>query len=141
MTIRGWNEGWQPIFDALGKLKRAWPTRGWTWDSRLGCVTSSFTVDQEPQARAAVADTMPAHYTQASIARAPRAIQEIVERAGGLRPSQLVLSLGPSAGLLVFGLWWPWGDGQTISLRVGLADVDPIKEPNGRFRELFGVTL
>jgi hypothetical protein len=141
MTVRGWNDNWQPIFDALAKLKKNWPTRGWTWDSRLVCLTSSFTVEQEMQAKAAIADTMPAQYTQATITRAPQSLQDIAERSGGLRPNQLMLSLGPAAGLLVFGLWWPWGDGETISFRVGLADVDPAKEPNQRFRDLFGVSF
>ena len=35
-----------------------------------------------------------------------------------------MLSTGPINGLMVFGLWWPWGDGETTSLRVGLADVE-----------------
>ena len=137
MSVRGWNDHWQPTFDALASLKKGWPTRGWTWDSRIGCVTSSFTVEQEQQARVAVGQALPAQYTHASILRAPPSLQELVDRAGGLRPNQLVLALGPTAGLLVFGLWWPWGDGETISFRLGLADVDPAKEPNLRFRELF----
>ncbi len=141
MTVRGWNDHWQPIFDALGRLKRGWPTRGWTWDSRVGCVTSSFTVEQEIQAKAAIAEAMPAQYTHSTIARAPQSLQDVVERAGGIRPNQLVLALGPSAGLLIFGLWWPWGDGETISFRLGLADVDPAREPNVRFRDLFGVSF
>ncbi|HQY62559.1 MAG: hypothetical protein IPF92_01850 [Myxococcales bacterium] len=137
MSVRGWNDHWQASFDALSALKRDWPTRGWTWDSRVGCVTSSFTVEQELRARAAVNAAMPAQYTHVSLERAPAALQQVVEISGGLRPGQLALALGPTAGLLVFGLWWPWGDGETISFRLGLADVDPAKEPNLRFRELF----
>lgn len=105
------------------------------------CLTSSFTVEQEVQAKAAVAEAMPAQYTHASITRAPQPLQDVVERSGGIRANQIALSIGPSAGLLVFGLWWPWGDGETISFRLGLADVDAAKEPNQRFRDLFGVSF
>ena len=57
-----------------------------------------------------------------------------------MRQGQLILAAGPFAGLHAFGLWWPWGDNETISLRVGLCDVDPNREPYVRFRDVFGVS-
>jgi hypothetical protein len=141
MTIRGWNEAWQPLFDSLFRMKTAWPTRGWSWDPRLLCVTSSFTTEQEPAARAATQIALQNEWNAATIVRAPQALRDVVERAGGIRQGQLAISTGPIAGLLAYGLWWPWGDGETISLRVGLADVDPNREPYNRFRDVFNVTL
>ena len=44
------------------------------------------------------------------------------------------------AGVLAYGLWWPWGDGVTISLRIGL-DIGVMDEPYPRFREVFGVQI
>ncbi len=141
MTLRGWNDAWQPIFDSLGRMKIAWPTRGWSWDPRLFCVTSSFTTEQEPQARTATQMALQNEWTAQTISRAPPSLRDVVERAGGVRQGQLVLSTGPVSGLLLYGLWWPWGDAETVSLRVGLADVDPNREPYGRFRDVFGVSL
>jgi hypothetical protein len=141
MTIRGWNDAWQPLFDGLGRMKSAWPTRGWSWDPRLLCVTSSFTVEQEPQARKATQISLQNEWSSSTIARGPQQLRDVVERAGGIRQGQIVLSTGPVNGLLVYGLWWPWGDAETISLRVGLADVDPNREPYLRFRDVFGVTF
>jgi hypothetical protein len=141
MTIRGWNDAWQPLFDGLGRMKSSWPTRGWSWDPRLLCVTSSFTVEQEPQARKATQISLQNEWSSSTIARGPQQLRDVVERAGGIRQGQIVLSTGPVNGLLVYGLWWPWGDAETISLRVGLADVDPNREPYLRFRDVFGVTF
>jgi hypothetical protein len=141
MTIRGWNDAWLPLFESLGRMKAAWPTRGWSWDPRLLCVTSSFTIEQEPAARKATQLALQEEWTTATIARAPALLRDVVERAGGIRQGQLALSAGPFNGLLAYGLWWPWGDGETISLRVGLADVDPNREPSGRFRDVFAVTF
>lgn len=141
MTIRGWHDTWQPIFDSLVRMKTAWPTRGWSWDPRLNCVTSSFTSEQEADARTATQMALPQEWTTATIARAPQPLRDVVERCGGVRQGQLVLSAGPVSGLLVFGLWWPWGDAETVSLRVGLADVDPGREPYNRFRDVFSVSL
>lgn len=141
MTIRGWNDSWQSVFESLARMKAAWPTRGWSWDSRLSCVTSSFTTEQEPQARTATTMALQQEWNTATIVRASAQLRDVVERCGGIRQGQLALSTGPIGGLLVFGLWWPWGDGETTSLRVGLADVDPVKEPYGKFRDVFGVTF
>jgi hypothetical protein len=141
MSIRGWNEAWQPLFDSLARMKSAWPTRGWSWDPRLFCVTSSFTTEQEPAARKAIQLALQAEWTSATILKAPQLVRDVVERAGGIRQGQLALSTGPVAALLVYALWWPWGDGETVSCRVGLADVDPNREPYTRFRDVFGVTF
>jgi hypothetical protein len=141
MTIRGWNDAWQPLFESLSRMKATWPTRGWSWDPRLMCCTSSFTTEQEPQARKATGIALQHEWTTATLARGPQQLREVVDRSGGLRHGQLALSTGPVNGLLLFGLWWPWGDGETVSLRVGLADVDPNREPYVRFRDAFGVSL
>jgi hypothetical protein len=141
MSIRGWNEAWQPLFDSLARMKSAWPTRGWSWDPRLFCITSSFTTEQEPAARKAIQIALQNEWTSATIQKAPPLLRDVVERAGGIRQAQLALSTGPVAALLVYALWWPWGDGETVSCRVGLADVDPNREPYSRFRDVFGVTF
>lgn len=129
------------MFDSLARMKAAWPTRGWSWDPRLFCVTSSFTTEQEPQARKATQLALDSEWIAMTITRAPQGLRDVVERAGGIRQGQLALSSGPVAGLLAYGLWWPWGDGETVSLRVGLADVEPHREPYVRFRDVFSVTL
>lgn len=141
MTIRGWSEAWEGVFESLRRMRTNWPTRGWSWDPRLSCCTSSFTTEQEPQARQATAMALQTEWTPATIGRAPQQLRDVVDRAGGIRHGQLVLSTGPVSGLTVYGLWWPWGDGETVSLRVGLADVDPNREPFVRFRDVFGVSF
>jgi hypothetical protein len=141
MTIPAWSDAWQDLFDRLGRMKETWPTRGWEWDARFGCCTSAFTVDQEAAARAATALALPTEWTSATIGEAPPPLRDLVERAGGVRRGQRVLSHGPLEGLTAYGLWWPWGNGKVVSLRVGLADVDPQHEPYLQLRNLFGVTV
>jgi hypothetical protein len=131
----------QPLFDALARLKQEWPARGWSWDSRLISLASTFTVPYEAQARKAAALALPVEYTSVSIAGAPHEMREVATRTGGLRPGQFLFGGGPTGGLSAFGLWWPWGDGETISLRVGLIDVEPGREPWRRLRDIFGVSM
>jgi hypothetical protein len=131
----------QPLFDAFARLKQAWPARGWSWDSRFICLASTFTVPYEAQARRAAAEALPAEYTSTTLAGARPDLRDLAARTGGLRSGQFLLSGGPVGGLTGFGLWWPWGDGETISVRVGILDVDPAREPWRRLRDIFGVTM
>ena len=135
------NDSTQSLFDALRKFKSSWPARGWSWDGRFVCVASTFTVEFEELAAAAAREALPAQYTQANLASAPSNLRDLAQRTGGLRAGQFLMAHGPVGPLMGFGLWWPWGDGETISFRVGLVDIDPAREPYRRLRDVFGVTL
>ncbi len=134
-------EQWRPLFDAFTRLRTTWPARGWSWDSRLNSVTSSFNMEFEDKARACVVDALPLEWTPATLSTAPPRLRAVAEKSGGLRTGQLLVSAGPHGGLLAYGLWWPWRDGDTISLRIGLADVEPSTQASVRLRDVFGVTL
>jgi hypothetical protein len=131
----------QPLFDAFSRLKQAWPARGWSWDGRFVCLASTFTVPYEAQARKAASEALPIEYTSTTLASAPPELRELAARTGGLRAGQLLLAGGPFGGLTGFGLWWPWGDGETISMRTGVLDVEPGREPWRRLREIFAVSM
>jgi hypothetical protein len=136
------NPSHEQLFVALKRLRTGWPSRGWSWDSRMTCITSSFSTEFESKARAAIAEALTQEWASSTVAKAPAVLREYVERYGGLRTSQLLFSSGALGGsLLAFGLWWPWGDGGTVSMRVGFADVDPGRETYHRLREIFGVQL
>jgi hypothetical protein len=131
----------KPLFDGLKALKAAWPMGGWSWDSRLSSVASTFAVHHSPSARAAVDKAFTAAWTVDTIKTAPERVRAIAERYEGVRRGQLLLTGGDVNGLLAFGLWWPWETSETISLRVGLADVDESRSQHARFRDIFSVSL
>lgn len=135
------NEVWESIFSALANLRGLWPATDWSYDRRLKCVASSIPLAREADARAAMADALPAAFTAESVATASAGVRGLIEKCGGLRATQLLFWGGsvqddtPGA----FGLWWPWGDGTTVSLRIGLHDVDIPKERYPRLRDVFGI--
>jgi hypothetical protein len=130
---------WAAVFGRLTTLKTSWPARAWSWDKQFTCITSSFTVEYEAQARAAAHAALPTEVTSKSLALAPPHVRAFAERTGGIRPGQLLLRADDAPGLFVFGLWWPWGDDATISFRIGLADREWNDDPYPRFREIFNV--
>jgi hypothetical protein len=134
-------KAWMDLAEGLGKLKSTWPMRGWSWDNRLTCVTSSFSTQVEDAARLSAAQGLPVEWTPASLAKAPVRLRELATQYGDVRSGQLLLTAGNIEGLFAFGLWWPWGNGNTISLRVGLGFVDAAHEPSQQLRDLFNVAL
>jgi hypothetical protein len=124
------------LFEILGRFRRAWPKSGWSWDTRFGCVASSFGLELVKEARTAIVVAFPCEWTMKNIASAPSVVREIAETTGGIRPDQNLFSTNLEGRLTGYGLWWPWGDDVTISMRVGLGgyvtDADTV-----RLRELF----
>ena len=132
-------EVWEAIFTSLERLKARWPGPDWSYDRRLKCVASSIPLTLEPEARAAIAEVLPLSFSVDTLTSAGQGVRGLVEKCGGLRATQLVLWGGGDDAPGVFGLWWPWGDGTTVSLRIGLHDVDAPKERYPRLRDVFGI--
>lgn len=125
----------------MKELRLAWPSRGWSWDSRLSCVTSSFSAELEGKARAAAALALSTEWTPATIQRAPAALRDIAEKTGGLRTGQMIFASAAVGSAFAYGLWWPWGDGMTTSVRIGLVDSATSEEALQRLRDVFSVEL
>jgi hypothetical protein len=124
------------LLETLGQLKKNWIKGGWSWDNRFNCLASSFNVEQDAEARAVVIRYLPHEFTAKSVANAPQPVKEIAESTGGVRVDQRLYSSDLGGRLFAFGLWWPWGDETTISLRLGfggyVAETDLV-----RLRDVF----
>jgi hypothetical protein len=133
------NDVWEAVFGGLTRLREQWPAPDWTYDRRLRCVASSLPLSQEAPARAAIAGTLPASWSSATLPEAHEDVRALAGTCGGLRAAQLLLWGGPPSGPGAFGLWWPWGDGTTVTLRIGLPHIDLPKVRYPRLRDLFGI--
>jgi hypothetical protein len=133
------DEQWQELFQALERLKAKWPSPDWTYDRRLRCVASSVPMSSEAAARAAMTEVLTKSWTAQTLAEAPEDVRKLAEGCGGVRASQLLFWGGAPGAPGAFGLWWPWGDGTTVSLRVGLHDLDLPKERYPKLRDIFGI--
>jgi hypothetical protein len=125
---------WQPLLDRLTLLRDSWPAPPWSWDGRFNAIASSFDAAQEPIVRASAVHAFPRGWTVKSLETAPAELRALAERTGGLRARQRLLGGDELACPTLFGLWWPWGDGAKITLRIGSLDLAPMSE----VRALFG---
>jgi len=92
----------------------------WKWDGRFGTVVAEFPLDKKASVFGVLDRYLTSRWDSASIEDAPEIVKKIQEHLGGLMAGQLLLLSDPDAKLLVYCAWWPWGNGQTISIRVGL---------------------
>jgi hypothetical protein len=113
-------ERWQPLVERLTLLRDSWPTPPWTWDGRFKTIAASFSDELEPKARASAMHAFPRGWTVKSLDKAPAEMKAIAERTGGLRSGQRLLGGDELFAATLFGLWWPWGSGDTITLRIGI---------------------
>jgi hypothetical protein len=128
------------LFQALRDMRRAWPGGGWSWDSRLNCVASSFATDVGQQAYDAAVAALPHVWNEKSLAKAPALVRQIAEETGGVRADQLLMGRHSVEGLLAYGLWWPWRNEVTISFRVGLSGMAGPREEQD-LMEMFGAYM
>ena len=131
---------WRAVLDPLTMVRTSWPNPTWTWDERFRMIASSFPKEQEMKARASMAHALPYGWDMTSLPTAPAGLRKICENTGSLRAGQLLLA-GKAGDIVLFGLWWPWGGGQTITLRIGLGAHDIMEEPFPQVRELFAIKI
>lgn len=115
----------QAVLDGFKQLRAVWPHRGWSYDNRFECVASSFAADFAPEARKLLAPLFPYGVTERTLPNASPVLQELAERTGGIRAAQMIYTAMPVGRLTPYGLWWPWEEAQTISLRIGLEGGTP----------------
>jgi hypothetical protein len=128
------------LFDLLAQLRRAWPAGGWSWDNRFMCVASTISIETTAKARVAASIALPHAWTERTLAQAPLEVRQIAELTGGVRENQLVLASPAMGDIFAWGLWWPWRDGNTVSMRVGLGgNTNPRLEM--RLSETFGAWM
>jgi hypothetical protein len=138
--MAGSDEAWQDLFKRLEQVRAAWPGgQGWTYDRRFKCVVSSFPASSEEAVLATLKHVFSQSFTSEGLEAAPDPIRTLAGQCGGLRASQRLYFGGAVGEPGAFGLWWPWGDGTTVSLRIGLHDVDAPKERYPRLRDIFGI--
>lgn len=107
-----------------GIIAKADELLDWEWDSYVGAFLATFPVQRAEEVMAICDKYFMSRWNSDSLPDAPPSVRAIAETLGGLRTAQQLLMTRPDQFAMVFGAWWPWGDGQTISLRIGLFTED-----------------
>lgn len=94
----------------------------WKWDRRFETVLAEFGVDTKDNVRATLERFLGNLWDSSNVGNAPSGVRAIDNRLGGLWPGQLLFTSDAKQENLVFCCWWPWGDGKSISIRIGISN-------------------
>jgi hypothetical protein len=108
----------------------------WEWDDYVGAALAPFPTRDAPAVHALLSKHFAQRWHPETIAGASAAIRALAESFGGLRTGQELFASEPNDGVTLFGCWWPWGNGERVSIRIGLAGAEASDADQGRLREV-----
>jgi len=98
----------------------------WDWDSRFGAVVTSFSKEDEDAVFSLLKKHFDEEYDNNGISEAEKDVQKLATSFGGVRAGQKLFIRKDDDTFIVFGAYWPWGNGSTVSLRIGIKVSDNI---------------
>lgn len=121
----------------LGRLRQALLGQAWEWDGRFGCALTTVSGSESDTHRSALMTCLAHEWGPQNISGAPAEVKSIAASGGGLRGGQFLFTADAANEVVIFVLWWPWGGGNKVSLRLGIAGGPP--EAEAQLRAAFGL--
>ena len=94
----------------------------WEWDRRFGTILAEFSADIKNDIQVILDRYFNIAWDVSNIDKAPIVVRAIDKHLGGIRSGQLLFNTHPNQEAFIFCAWWPWGDGDTISIRMAPVD-------------------
>ena len=107
----------------------------WKWDGRFGTALAEFPLDKKGSVLGILDRYLVNRWDSATIGEAPETAQKAKGHLGGLMPGQLLFVSDLGDDPPIYCAWWPWGNGQTISIRIGLFSETMQAEKKGALTE------
>lgn len=119
------------------------PILTWKWDDRFETVLAEFKVQDQDRVTRILQNPMGHVWDTDNYKKAPKIVNLIIDFFGGIQPGQKLFTSKADADDILIGAWWPWGNGETISIRLGvyiqsLSD-DENRELTLEFKGWFGL--
>jgi len=115
----------------------------WKWEDRFEVALAEFNVDNQDNICGILERFLKNTWDNSTINNAPDIIQQVVSRFNGLKTGQLLFTSDTKQDDFLFAIWWPWGNGNTISIRVAPSFIKlPEADYAGlikQFREWFNI--
>ncbi len=90
----------------------------WKWDGGFKALLAEFSTDKQDEVRSVLERHLPMIWDDRSIRKAPKNLKAASGDLGDLRDKQLLFSNDPEGEPIIFAAWWPWGNGEVISVRI-----------------------
>ena len=90
----------------------------WQWDSGFNALVAEFSTAKQDEVRSVLERHLGFKWDSLSIRKAPELIKIKSGDLGDLRDNQLLFTTDPAGNVLIFAAWWPWGNGEVVSVRI-----------------------
>lgn len=119
------------------------PVLSWKWDERFGVILGEFLVADADKVSASLLKGFDSKWDYTSIKSAPSSVKKITKFLFGMSENQLLFTHTPDSETVLFAAWWPWGNKEKISVRLGATLKDKIPAPDSELvkniKNWFGV--
>lgn len=120
-------------------------TLTWKWDGRFGAVLATCTKENKDDIQSSLENHLETIWDNSNTEDAPDVVLDAISHFGGLMPGQLLFTSDLNQDILLCCAWWPWGDGETFSIRVApyskkISDDDKA-ELHKKFKDWFGIEV
>ena len=115
----------------------------WKWDSRFNTALAEFVAEKTEDVKEILDKIFTEVWETTNIIGAPDNVKTIDYLFGSLMYGQQLLTTDPKQNLILYCIWWPWGNGETVSIRIGHYNADQPEleneEATKKFQEWFGL--
>lgn len=102
-------------------------TSPWQWDKEFNLALSVIDRQNEIMVELPLTLEFAHKWDFATIDDADHPTRDFFQSGLGVVPGQKVFTTDPVNGVVLFATWWPWGDDERISLRLGLMSISTEK--------------
>lgn len=106
----------------------------WQWDERHQAIQTAFSVDHAEVVGRILSDYFSHHWQGKAFRQAPTELRHKAGVFARLEKRQCIYT--HAADPQLFAVWWPWGHGATVSVRLFLPDLSPYQPPTGMLAKL-----
>ncbi len=92
----------------------------WQWDEEFHVALSVFEEEYTESILSIISEEFDQQYKSITAEDATEHIDKFVIPLFGIIPGQKIFVSENGTDLILFATWWPWGNGNTFSLRIGI---------------------
>ena len=130
-------ENLKPFETVCQKISLNLPQQSpWRWDREFNLALTVIEKKDEITVELPLALEFSHKWDFSSIEEAEKSISDYFQAGFGVVPGQKLFTMDPIDGMVLYAAWWPWGDDERISLRLGLLSVDSEKISNAKIKNL-----
>ena len=95
----------------------------WRWDKNLNLAIAVISRKDEIMVGLPLSLEFSYQWDFFTIDNADTAVRDYFQTGFGVMPGQKLFVQDPVNGVVLFAAWWPWGDDERISIRLGLISI------------------